>query len=193
VIQALVAGQGEKAPWFAAVIGAGLWRSDDSGGSWERCPGLPDAVYAIRTTGADGETVVVATSNGCWLSADRGRTWEERNGGLDNARQVRALEVHPDDPSSLLAGAAPATHHVGTQFSLYESADAGKTWTHVKRGFPDVLEYDTITDIRFDPAAPENAIVALDSGELWRTRNGGDWWEPIARQTRGARVLCVAR
>jgi hypothetical protein len=193
LIRSLVSGLGPGAPWFAAVGGAGLWRSDDAGATWLSCPGLPAEIYAVRLAGPANDAVLVATSNGCWLSTDRGRTWEARSGGLEQAMHVHAIETHPEDAGSFLAGAAPVTPNQGTQFALYETSDGGKTWTHVKRGFPDVLEYDTITDIRYDPAAPENAIVALDSGELWRTRNGGDWWEPIARQMRGSRVLCAAR
>jgi hypothetical protein len=201
VIRALAVGDGEAAAWYAAVTGAGLWRSDDGGDSWEQCPGLPAEVYAIRTAPGAKGTVVVATSDGCWASADCGQTWEDRSGGLEQARQLRAIELHPEDPNSMLAGAAAAARPAdgqakarrGTRFSLYETADGGKKWTHVRRGFPEVLEYDTITDIRYDPAATENAIVALDSGELWRTRNGGDWWEPIARQIHAARVLCAVK
>jgi photosystem II stability/assembly factor-like uncharacterized protein len=156
---------------------------------------LPAEVSAIRVAPGSAGIVAIATDDGCWTSADRGRTWENRSGGLDKARHLRALEIHPEDSTSMLAGAASGDvadgPRRGTRFSLYETGDGGKTWTHVRRGFPEFFEYDTITDIRFDPAAPANAIVALDSGELWRTRNGGDWWEPIARQIRAARVLCA--
>jgi photosystem II stability/assembly factor-like uncharacterized protein len=184
--------------WFAAVAGAGLWRSDDSGGSWMACPGLPKDVYAIRTIPGRAGGVVVATSDGCWVSEDNGQTWVDKSAGLENARHLRAVEVRPDDPKHLLAGAAPRAQAesgvappTGLGFALYESKDAGKSWTQVRRGFPAGLDYDTIDDIRWDPAAPGYAILALASGECWRTRSGGDWWEPIARQTRAARVLCA--
>lgn len=195
VIRTVAASAGAAAPWYAAVRGYGLWCSEDQGRSWRACTGLPADVYAIRTAGQPAEVVAVATSDGCWVSLDRGQTWEPRSGGLDETRHVRALEIHPEDPNAMLAGAAPVpgaeAARGGTRFRLFETADGGKTWTHVRKGFPLELEYDTITDIRYDPAATENAIVALESGELWRTRNGGDWWEPIARQIHVARVLCA--
>ena len=114
-------------------------------------------------------------------------------------RHLRAIEVKPGAPDTLLAGAAPAPRSDsgaappdGLGFSLYESTNGGKTWAHAKHGYPETLLYDTITDIRYDPAAPDNVIVALGSGELWVTRNGGAYWTPLARQIRAARVLCAA-
>jgi hypothetical protein len=108
------------------------------------------------------------------------------------------VEVRPDDPKHLLAGAAPtapgegpAAPRDGLGFALYESKDGGESWTSVTKNFPVRLQYDTIDDIRWDPAAPAHALIALASGECWRTRSEGAWWEPIARQTRAARVLCV--
>ena len=183
--------------WFAAVAGAGLWRSTDLGTTWQRCEGLPAEVYAIRTAPKPAGTVAVATSDGCWISSDGGQAWEDKSGGL-KARHLRAVEIKPGNANYLLAGAAPVgpgegpvAPRGGLQFALYESKDGGKTWSHVQRGFPEVLEYDTITDIHFDPVDPDYAVVALGSGELWSTRSDGLWWEPLARQTRSARVLCA--
>jgi photosystem II stability/assembly factor-like uncharacterized protein len=184
--------------WFAAVCGAGLWRTDDAGATWTACPGLPTEVYALRTVPGKAGGLAVATSDGCWMSEDNGQTWVDKSAGLQGARHLRAVEVRPDDPKHVLAGAAPKAQAEsgvapaqGLGFALYESKDAGKSWTQVKRGFPAGLDYDTIDDIRWDPAAPGYAILALASGECWRTRSGGDWWEPISRQTRAARVLCA--
>jgi photosystem II stability/assembly factor-like uncharacterized protein len=182
--------------WFAAVAGAGLWKSIDAGSSWVQCPGLPSEVFAIRPIPGKDGAVALGTADGCWTTLDDGENWTSQSNGL--ARHVRALEVRPGDAKYLLAGAAdtaPGTGGVaaadGLGFRLFESKDAGKTWSPVTRGFPARLEYDTIDDIRWDPAAAGYAIIALESGECWRTRSGGDWWEPIARQTRAARVLCA--
>jgi photosystem II stability/assembly factor-like uncharacterized protein len=194
-IRALVPGEGA---WFAAVAGAGLWRSSDGGASWARCEGLPAEVYAIRTAAKPAGTVAVATADGCRVSGDGGQTWQDRSGGLDGTRHLRALEIKPGNANYLLAGAAPTgpgeakvAPRGGLRFALYESKDGGKGWSHVVRGFPDVLEYDTIADIRFDPEDPDYAVVALASGELWNTRSDGLWWEPLARQINTARVLCA--
>jgi hypothetical protein len=186
--------------WLAAVAGAGLWRSTDLGHSWEQCPGLPPDVYAVRPVPGKPGAFWAATADGVRFSADDGKSWEDRSTGLEAVRRVRAVDVKPGAPDVLLAGAAPvpkpeaagASPTDGLGYALYESTNGGKSWAQVvKRAFPEGLEYDTISDIRFDPAAPDNVIVALGSGELWVTRNGGAYWSPLARQTRAARVVCA--
>ncbi len=182
---------------YAAVAAAGLWASTDLGASWTRVPGLPDEVYAIRFA-SGGKTIAAGTGDGVWISGDGGQTWADSSAGLEKVRQVRALEIKPSDPKSLLAGCAPVgagegpvADRAGLRFALYESKDAGKSWKHVTRGFPEALESDSIADIQFLPDDPSLAAIALASGEMWNTSTDGLWWEPLARQIRGARVLCA--
>jgi photosystem II stability/assembly factor-like uncharacterized protein len=197
-VLAMAEGGGMPAPGFIAIQGAGLWRSLDEGATWQQCPGLPADVLAIRTVAAKPGTVVVATADGCRVSSDNGQTWEDRSGGLENARYIASIEVKPDNPEILLAGAAPrapdaagAAPAEGLRFALYESNNGGKSWAQVKRGFPEDIRHDVVTDIRYDPAAPENVVVALSSGELWLSRFDRAYWCPLARQTKAARVLCA--
>ncbi|MDR3637230.1 MAG: sialidase family protein [Isosphaeraceae bacterium] len=198
-IRALAFGQGVNAPWFASVRGAGLWRSTDLGANWLRCAGIPDEVYALRLPPQRPGTVWAGTSNGCWLSTDGGQNWEERSNGLDKERFVAALEVKPGTPDTLLAGVGPFAPEAAASnsqpevgYALFESKDGGKTWSHVtKKNHPEVIERDAIADIRYDPAAPDNILDALASGEVRASRNDGAYWGPIARQTRAARVLCA--
>lgn len=198
-IRALATGT-SVGPWFAAVAGSGLWKSLDAGQTWTRCEGLPAEVFAIRAPGTPEGLVVVGTDDGVWISQDSGDSWTDRSTGLEKSRRVRAIEIKPGDPKVLLAGAAPTNPEAGgpvatrqglTMFALYESKDGGQTWSHVPRGFPDLLEYDQIADIRYDPNDPSSAVVALASGELWNTATDGLWWEPLARQIKTARVLCA--
>jgi photosystem II stability/assembly factor-like uncharacterized protein len=153
----------------------------------------------VRTAAERPGHVWAATHDGCWFSPDAGASWEDRSAGLEGARHARAIEVKPGAPDTLLAGCAPpapfetVAPRQGLNFALYESTNGGKTWAQVKRNFPDVFENDTISDIRYDPAAPENIVVALGSGELWVTRNGGAYWGPLARQIHAAWVLCGVR
>jgi hypothetical protein len=197
-IRALIPGTDASGAWLASIPGAGLWRSVDSGTTWTQCPGLPPVVNTLRTSPRRPETLYAATSQGFWISSDEGKTWEERSVGLENARYLSAVDVKPNQPDVLMAGAAPRepgvtgiAHDDGLGFALYESTNGGKSWSIVRRGIPDSFAHDAITDVRFDPAAPESLVVALASGELWVSRNAGAYFGPLARQIRAARVLCA--
>lgn len=174
---------------FAAVAGEGLWRSADFGTSWSRCEGLPDDVLSVHDSKS---SVLLGTADGAWSSTDGGTTWA-RLGAPEKAPRLSTVEAQPDDPKHLYAGgSAPDKGNGPVTSYLFESRDGGTTWAHVfNKGFPEDLEDDAIADIRFNPSNPDYAVVALASGEMWSTRNGGDWWEPLARQVRGVRAVCA--
>lgn len=184
----LLTGEGQQ-PWLAAVVGSGLWSGAGTDVTWTRCAGLPDEVYAVRRA---GETLVAGTSQGVWISADGGKSWAAKSDGLGDHQTVTAVDLKPGDPRVLLAGASVAgVNGAVTRTALFESKDGGAAWKHVTRGFPVDLETDRIVDIRHDPANTDFALVALASGELWKTFTDGFWWEPLARQIHRARVLHV--
>jgi hypothetical protein len=194
-VRLLVSAPDPGGPLFAALVGQGLWRSGDRGSSWERVSDLPSEVWCLRAI--RGGKLVAGTAQGVWQSGDAGKTWENTSEGLQKAIQVRAVDMKPGDPKRMYAGAAPGSvgetgpvaNRSGLNFALYESKDGGKTWTHVLRDFPATLEYDQISDIRFDPSEPETCVVAMSSGELWVSRADGAWWEPLARQHGAVRVI----
>jgi len=174
--------------WFTALEGEGLWRSSDEGASWSKSEGLAAHVNGVRVVPGGGGRLYAATSDGVKFSDDDGKTWHDRSKGLDSVKFVRTIEVCPDEPEFLLAGAAPGESEGG--YGLYESKDAGQSWVRVLRSFPENMQKDAIVDIRFDPAEPTHAAAAFESGELWMTITGGDYWQPFARDIRSARVLC---
>jgi photosystem II stability/assembly factor-like uncharacterized protein len=197
-VRVLALGYDAATPWYAAVRGRGLWRSTDAGITWQQCPGLTAEVYAVRTVPKQPDKVFVGSSDGCFVSTDGGQSWENRSEGFHSGRHVSAIEVKPGAPDTLLASAGPfapdqagASPVAGAGYSLFESSNGGKSWSHVKRGHPEVMESDAIIDIRYDPAAPDNIVVAQTSGELWVTRNDGAYWGPLARQIEKARVLAA--
>lgn len=196
-VGALAATPGLSPIIYAAVVGEGLWKSADAGQSWSRCQGLTQDVKALRLLGESA--VLTAGTDGLWKSDDQGATWV-RVGAPERVAELTAIEVQPGDPNHLFAGGAdsPAGNEQGPApfdappHRLYESTDGGKSWKHVfNKGFPEDLEHDSIVDIRFNPAESDSALIALESGEIWRTNNAGDWWEPLARQIRGVRTLCA--
>jgi photosystem II stability/assembly factor-like uncharacterized protein len=181
--------------WFMNVAGQGLFRSVDQGATWARVESLPTLVTTLREVPGKPGSLVAATSDGVKASNDGGVTWADSSPGLDGVKYVSAIEICPDEPSYILAGAAPSSPTSPTLaptegYGLFESKDSGKTWARVLRSFPEKMHADAIVDIRFDPAAPSHAVAAFASGEMHMTLTGGDYWQPFARAIGPVRVLC---
>ena len=198
LVRALADGGGTPSPWFAAIRGAGLWRSLNEGthlGAMPRParrrgrrPDRPHPTGSRHRRNRRGLPLQYRQR------PDLGRP-QHRPGKRPPRRRDRGQARQPRHPPRRRGPRAPdaagAAHVEGLQFALYESTNGGKTWAQVKRGFPEDIQHDVITDIRYDPVAPENVIVALGSGELWLSRFDRAYWCPLARQTKAARVLCA--
>ena len=196
-ISALAITSADSPTLLAAIAGAGLYRSTDGAKTWVKVDAIPSEVHTIRSVGSQ---IALGTAKGVWISTDNGATFSESSKGLENVPEVYCLDISPKDPKWMLAGAAagkpvatsPAVRPQGFQFGLYETKDAGKTWAKIlKKGLPELIAFDTISDIRFDPADPENIIMAQGSGECWMTPNGGDYWVIISRAIESARSLAA--
>ena len=123
--------------------GAGVWRSDDLGESWElSSAGLEYADGTQKLSkisglaAAHGRLLAGAESAGVFESHDRGATWTllstldgqpGRTGWNDPANQppghlgLPAILPHPDDPSRLFV--------VVQGIGIFETVDGGASWT----------------------------------------------------------------
>jgi photosystem II stability/assembly factor-like uncharacterized protein len=195
-INALGVTPGDSPVLFAAVSGAGLFRTADGGSTWAKVEGVPTEIHVIRATPG---VIALGTDQGVWVSTDLGLKFSPSEKGLEAVPEVYSLDINPKDSKWLLAGAAAAkpvaggVRPQGFQFGLYESKDGGKSWAKVtKRGLPELVAFDTISDIKFDPAEPDCIIMAQGSGECWATQNGGDYWVVISRAIESARSLSAS-
>lgn len=148
--------------WYAALnlghFGAKLQRSTDEGRTWtERA--VPAFAEGDQVVTGDGKPPRPATLELIW-----------------------SLEVGgPDQPGRLWAGTLPG--------GLFRSDDAGEHWELV-RGLWDRPErkgwfgggYDTpgIHSICVDPRDPRRVQVAVSTGGVWRTEDGGQTWAQSA-------------
>jgi photosystem II stability/assembly factor-like uncharacterized protein len=108
-----------------AVVGNGLWISNDAGGTWGRSTdGLPPdaSINAIVVHPSNPGWLLVGTRQGMYRSSNAARTWH-RVGGW-NVWDVEADPQHPDNV------------YVGTDEGLKFSPDFGETWEQVS---PDQL------------------------------------------------------
>jgi photosystem II stability/assembly factor-like uncharacterized protein len=175
--------------------GAFLFRSDAAREKWDVAgPYFPGrAIYALAYDGRKGRRRLWAAVNsphwGSFLSAsdDFGKTWTDPEAynikfpeGSDLAlKQIwQIAHGHPNEPDALYCGVEPA--------ALFKSTDAGSTWT-LDRGLFDHPHRPQwmpgggglcLHTILPDPSNSKRLFVAISTGGVYRTDDGGKNWQP---------------
>ena len=180
---------GSGADVYADIHVGSIMRSADGGESWEPVtPDLHEDVHQVAVCPAAPERVYANTADAVFVSGDRGESWEPRSGGLPS-RYGRAIAVHPADPDCLLASVSRGPHAEGTG-KLFRSDDAGRSWAHVREGFPEAARDNVDTfKVAFD-AAPV-AWAAVEE-RLYRSGDRGRGWEAVWSAPSGIRAISCA-
>jgi photosystem II stability/assembly factor-like uncharacterized protein len=116
-----------------ALTSHGLFVTD--GNAWQKLS-LPELAASLAVAPDDSQTLYAGcVSTGVYRTTDGGQTWEPINNGLEMipgaALRVTALAVDKEAPNHVVA--APA-YGVGGQlvpWGIYESQDAGRSWTQL--------------------------------------------------------------
>ena len=180
---------GSGADVYADIHVGSIMRSADRGVSWKPVtPDLHQDVHQVAVCPAAPERVYANTANAVFVSGDRGQSWEHRSGGLPS-RYGRAVAVHPSDPDCLLASVSRGPHAEGTG-KLFRSDDAGRSWTHVRDGFPPAARDNVDTfHVAFDAAGAAWAAV---EERLYRSGDRGRRWEAVWSASSDIRAVCCA-
>ena len=119
------------------------------------------------------DTVYLGTSNGrIYKSADGGQTWNSLNPGIGAFRYViDTLVQHPTEPDHIYAGAWDLYSNGG---GLFESTDAGLSWTRVMLPQP----LSAVKDMAICKSLPSHMIVGTLSGPFVST-DGGKTWKKV--------------
>ena len=190
----LTAESGDVLLAVGTMKGVWLFRGDPDREKWRSSgPHFPgEAVYAVRFDGRGGRRRLLAgTEDSHWgsvvrCSDDLGRTWSdpaEGNvrfpAGTDAAlRRVWQLQpAGPDRPDTVFAGVEPA--------ALFRSDDGGETfelvtglWDHPHRprwepGGGGLCLHTVVVD----QDNPERMWVAISTGGVYRSDDGGATWQ----------------
>jgi hypothetical protein len=191
--------------WTGTLPG-GLFRSEDSGKSWDLVRGLWDrperakwfgggadlpGIHSICIDPRDAITIRVAIScGGVWTSADDGETWEVTSHGMFAEYMPPELKNDPNiqDPHRMVQCRAEpdclwVQHHNG----VFRSTD-GRHWEVVPNIKPSVFGFGVVVHPRdgktawFVPAIKDECRVPVD-GKLvvTRTRDGGKTFDVLSR------------
>ncbi len=153
---------------FAFVSGFGLFRSDDSGRTWQGVTTqLPMDVMGLATAGGKPETLYAASmQQGLLKSTDGGHTWAAPGSRLPS--MVVAIAVDPTTPQTVYAG---------VDGGLYKSTDSGTTWS--KLPFPG----SNVVAVGVSQAQPGRLMaITVKGGQadrygvVYRSDDGGQTW-----------------
>ena len=186
---------GDNLLLVGTMKGAFLFRSDTGRQEWDVAgPYFPGrSVYAMNFDGRNGRQRLWAAVNssywGSFLSSsnDFGKTWsdpEAYNIKFPEGSEVSLKQIwqivpgHPGEPDTLYCGVEPA--------ALFKSTDAGETWS-LERGLFDHPHRTQwmpgggglcLHTILPDPKNDQRLSVAISTGGVYRTDDGGKNWQP---------------
>ncbi len=184
-----------------AISAAGMWLTEDGGRSWRRGnhgldPGyLPEetlrdenagrCVHHVERSPARPERLFMQFHGGVYRSDDAGESWTNIGDGLPSDFGF-PLMVDPGDPDSAFVIPLVADMDRVTpegRVRVYETRDAGSSWSAKGDGLPARDAYLTVLRQAFDGAG-EGAELELyfgaTSGEVFGSADAGDSWFTVA-------------
>jgi photosystem II stability/assembly factor-like uncharacterized protein len=146
---------------------AGVFRSVDSGGSWQQLRGMRgEQVWCIALS-ADGE-VAAGTESGLYLSDDAGENW----------RTTAPGDGSPVGPVVSLAfdSHQPGVLYLGTPHLAWKTSEHGAKWTPIHDG---MFDDSDVFSLAVDPLTPGRIYSSACSG-LYMSSNAGTNWTRAA-------------
>jgi serine/threonine protein kinase len=189
---------------YCGVEPAALFETRDGGGTWSLVRGLFDHPHRPRWVPGNGglalHTVVLdpsdkqrmyvgISSGGVYRTLDGGTTWTAQNRGIramfmpnrypEFGQCVHKIALHPDRPERLF---------LQNHWGLYRSDDCAETWNDIANGVPSdfgftMLMHPRKADYAYTVPVESDEFRCACDGRLrvYRTRNAGASWEPLAR------------
>jgi photosystem II stability/assembly factor-like uncharacterized protein len=174
----------------------GLFRlvEDAAAGRWV-VDGPHMAGYSVLHTMLAGDgSLYAATAHKIWgahvyRSRDQGQTWSSLDAvpghDAESGRgATRAIWYLAESGNTLFAGIDPA--------GLFRSDDGGKTWSPVEglNEHPTRTTWEpskgcfAVHSICVDSLQPDNMVVAVSAGGVYRSEDGGATWQPTNARVR---------
>ncbi len=160
-----------EGPYLYADTGDGLFRSIDSGATWEALDAELPRTLTVHAFFGGEAGLFAGTGRGVFLSRDNGRSWASASPGEIEVYDLAATV------SSLFAG---------TEDGVFVTQDDGKNWSKTNLVLPRFSDVSSLAVLETALVADtdEGTFVTHDSGETWLEIDSdqiGDFdWDEIA-------------
>jgi hypothetical protein len=202
---------------YAGAQPAALFKSSDSGQTWEINEGLfhhphrgtwfPGAgglaLHTILPHPSDLQRIWVGISTGgCYHTEDGGATWTPRNKNVradflpdsnpEYGHCVHKIAAHPAQPERLYQ-----QNHCG----VYRSDNGGLNWIDIgegklnsRFGFPIAVHPHDPDTVYIVPEESDQYRISIDGKfRVWRSSDQGDTWQPLSNGLPDQAYLVVLR
>jgi photosystem II stability/assembly factor-like uncharacterized protein len=199
-LHTIVPWPGDAQRLMVAISAVGVWLTEDGGRSWRHSNTgitldyLPDdaedveaqhCVHNVRRSTSNPDRLFMQFHGGVYRSDDAGETWIDIREGLPSDFGF-PIVVDPVDPDSAyvipLVGAEDRTTPEGA-VQVWETRDAGSTWSPRGDGLPAQDAYLTVLREAFDTRGAGDELelyFGATSGDVFGSGDAGSTWTNIA-------------
>jgi photosystem II stability/assembly factor-like uncharacterized protein len=171
---------------YAAVEAGALLRSDNAGETWrDRVPGGPLDTHTLASHEDAADRLYSAAGDGYFESRNGGDSWRKINDGLQGC-YCWSLAVSRADQDTILVTAAKnarEAHLRASANSFVYRKTRGKPWIEIRDGLP-VSQGHRAGVVRASAVEP-GVFYFSTEGELFRSADDGESWQPLAVEWTG--------